>query len=195
MARETDGQLIGRSLRDPEAFELIFDRHYDVVRVYSQRRTGRADGEEIASETFLQAFAHRDRFDAMRFTSARPWLMGIANNLIRRHVRHEDVRRRHWPVSVAIAEREPEPSLDAVAANEQAPALQAALGSLPADDRETFLLVVVGELSYAETAEIMGVPLGTVRSRVSRVRRTLRELIPAAGAINLGGSVEGADDE
>ena len=195
MADETDGQVVRKSLRHPEVFELIFDRHYDVVRRYSQRRVGALDGEEIASETFVQAFAQRRRFDSERFASARPWLIGIANNLIRSHLRHEDVRRRHWPVSVALTQSEPEPSLDALAASEQAPALQAALRRVPAADRETFLIVVVGELSYAEAAELMGIPQGTVRSRVHRVRTSLRELMRSAEAINPGGVIEGADGE
>ena len=195
MAAETDGQLIWKSLRRLEAFEVVFDRHYDVVRRYCQRRVGFADGEEIASETFVQAFAQRRRFDAERFSSARPWLIGIANNLIRSHLRHEDVRRRHWPVSIALNSSEPEPGLDALAADEQAPALVAALSSIPVFDRETFLVVVVGELSYAEAAEVMGIPQGTVRSRVHRVRTTLRELLGSAEAINPGGVIEGADGE
>lgn len=195
MAVETDAQLVRKSLRHPESFELVFDRHYDVVRVYAQRRAGLSDGEEIASETFVQAFAQRDRFDADRFSSARPWLMGIANNLIRRHFRHEDVRRRHWPVSIALSQVEAEPNLDALAAHEQAPALLEALRGLPPIDRETFLIVVVGELTYAETAEVLRIPQGTVRSRVNRVRSTLRELLQSAGAINPGDVIEGVDGE
>jgi RNA polymerase sigma factor (sigma-70 family) len=180
----TDGELIRRSLDDPELFESVFDRHYDLVRVYVQRRLGHDDGEEVAATAFEWAFAHRDRFDDTTFSSAKPWLIGIANNLVRRHLRKQDVRRRHWPISIALDRTDPEPSLDRLAAVERRPAIRDALQSLSRDDRETFLLVVLAELPYQEVAETLGVPLGTVRSRVNRARGRLRELLGAAEAIN-----------
>jgi RNA polymerase sigma factor (sigma-70 family) len=183
----TDAELIRRSRDEPGLFEMIFDRHYDVVRVYAQRRVGMDDGEEVAAGTFEQAFTQRDRFDTDTFRSARPWLIGIANNLIRRHVRHEDVRRRHWPVSIALEGSAWEPDFDALDAVERGPAIRSALASLSEDDRETFLLVVLAELSYEDVAQILGVPTGTVRSRINRVRRKLRELLEVAEAINPGG--------
>jgi RNA polymerase sigma factor (sigma-70 family) len=187
----TDAQLIRRSRDEPGLFEVIFDRHYDVVRVYAQRRIGMADGEEIAASTFEQAFMQRDRFDTDTFRSARPWLIGIANNLIRRHVRREEVRRRHWPVSIALDRSTWEPDLDGLEARERGPAIRSALAALSDDDRETFLLVVLADLSYEDAAQIMSVPTGTVRSRINRVRRRLRELMEAAEAINPGGQDRG----
>jgi RNA polymerase sigma factor (sigma-70 family) len=187
----TDAQLIRRSRDEPGLFEEIFDRHYDVVRVYAQRRIGMADGEEIAASTFEQAFMQRDRFDTDTFRSARPWLIGIANNLIRRHVRREEVRRRHWPVSIALDRSTWEPDLDGLEARERGPAIRSALAALSDDDRETFLLVVLADLSYEDAAQIMAVPTGTVRSRINRVRRRLRELMEAAEAINPGGQDRG----
>lgn len=189
MDPRTDAQLIRRSLDEPGLFEVIFDRHYDLVRMYAQRRVGMDDGQEIASSTFEQAFTQRMRFDADRSSSARPWLVGIANNLIRRHLRHEDVRRRHWPLSIAMdrSTTGPEPDLDGMAAHQRMPAIRSALAALSEDDRETFLLVVLAELSYEDVGRIVGVPIGTVRSRISRVRRRLRELTEAAEAINPGG--------
>jgi RNA polymerase sigma factor (sigma-70 family) len=187
----TDAQLIRRSRDEPGLFEVIFERHYDVVRVYAQRRIGMADGEEIAASTFEQAFMQRDRFDTDTFRSARPWLIGIANNLIRRHVRREEVRRRHWPVSIALDRSTWEPDLDGLEARERGPAIRSALAALSDDDRETFLLVVLADLSYEDAAQIMAVPTGTVRSRINRVRRRLRELMEAAEAINPGGQDRG----
>ena len=63
MAHETDADLIRRSSDEPRAFEEVFDRHYDVVRLYAQRLVGRSDGEEIAAQTFENAFASRARFE------------------------------------------------------------------------------------------------------------------------------------
>jgi RNA polymerase sigma-70 factor (ECF subfamily) len=189
-----DSELILASLERPGMFEGIFDRHYDSVRIYAQRRVGTADGEELAASTFEVAFAHRARFDADRFTSARPWLLGIANNLVRRHVRRGEVRRRLRPLSIAIDDAAPEPALDRVVAETQRPAIRAALARLSGDDRETFLLLVLGDLSYAEVAESVGVPLGTVRSRVNRARGLLRELLSEAEAINPGMTTPGESD-
>jgi len=62
--------------------------------------------------------------------------------------------------------------------------VQQALDRLPAELRETLLLVVVGELTHQEAADLLGVPLGTVLSRVSRARKRLREYLLAAGANN-----------
>jgi len=189
----TDGELIRRSLQDRELFEVIFDRHYDVVRIYVQRRLGHDDGEEVAASAFEWAFAHRDRFDTT-FSSARPWLIGIANNLVRRHLRRSEVRHRRLPISIVLDRSSPEPSLDGLVALEQRPALRVALESLSWDDRETFLLVVLSELSYQEVAETMGVPVGTVRSRVNRARGRLRELLGPVEAISPGNEDSGEPD-
>jgi RNA polymerase sigma factor (sigma-70 family) len=138
----------------------------------------------VAATAFEWAFAHRDRFDDATFSSAKPWLIGIANNLVRRHLRRQDVSRRHRPLSIALDYSEPEPSLDGLVALEQRLALRDALASLSKDDRETFLLVVLAELPYQEVAEILAIPPGTVRSRVNRARGRLRELLAPAEAIN-----------
>jgi RNA polymerase sigma-70 factor (ECF subfamily) len=190
----TDGELIRRSLDDPELFEVVFDRHYDLVRVYVQRRLGHDDGEEVAATAFEWAFAHRDRFDDATFSSAKPWLIGIANNLVRRHLRSQDVRRRHVPISIALDQTDTEPSLDGLMALEQRPALQDALEALSREDRETFLLVVLAELPYQEVAETLGIPPGTVRSRVNRARGRLRELLASAEAINRWNEYPGEPD-
>lgn len=185
MEPATDAELIRGSHEDPEIFERIFDRHYDAVRVYAQRRVGMEDGEEIAAETFVQAFAQRHRFRDSMFDSARPWLIGIANNLVRHHVRHQAVRRKHWLI-FAVDPTAYEPSLDGLEALESRPVLRKALESLSKDDRETFLLVVLADLPYREVAQILQVPEGTVRSRINRARRRLRELLDPSEAINPG---------
>ena len=80
----------------------------------------------------------------------------------------------------------PEPGLDAIEALERWPALKAALESLSESDRETFLLHVLTEMPYSDVAQVLGIPIGTVRSRINRARRVLRELITPAEAINPG---------
>jgi len=179
---ETDALIIGASLGDPARFEVIFDRHYESVCRYAQRRIGPDAGEEVAAQVFLEAFAHRDRFDAA-YSSARPWLLGIATNLIRHQARSARVHRTALRrVTVERDEEDPSPE-DGLDAARMRPAIAAALATLPGSDREAFLLYALGELSYAEVAEAMRIPVGTVRSRIHRVRGALRELLGPEAAI------------
>ena len=80
--RHSDARTIAASLSQPERFAAIFDRHYDAVHAYLARRVDRAHADDLASTTFAIAFERRRSFrtDA---TSARPWLYGIATNLLR----------------------------------------------------------------------------------------------------------------
>jgi len=172
----SDADLLRQSIGNPERFELIFERHYHVVRRYAQRRAGIEAGEDLAAQTFVTAFTGREAFDG-RSDTVRPWLFGIANNLVRHHLRSERARWAAWtrvPPDVAEAGEVDPGRLDAMRA---APAIEEAIGSLNEADRETFLLYALGQLSYGEVADAMQVPIGTVRSRIFRVRTILRELL------------------
>jgi RNA polymerase sigma-70 factor (ECF subfamily) len=169
----TDAELMRASLEDPDAFEEIFDRHFDSVRRYAQARIGIDVGEDIAAETFIIAFDQRDRFDP-KYGSAKPLLLGIASNLIRHHLRSETNRLK------AIARLDPEATYDvdptdALDAQRLAPVMLDAIAELNPDQREAFLLLALAELSYDEIAQALKIPVGTVRSRIFHVRRLLRE--------------------
>ena len=184
MAEERDALIIEASLGEPHRFEEIFDRHYESVRRYAQRTLGPDAGEEVAAQAFLEGFTHRDRFDAA-YSSARPWLLGIATNLIRHHARSQRV---HWTAlaRMTVERDEEEPAgTERRDAERRAPAIAAALATLREDDREAFLLYALGELAYSEVAESMGIPEGTVRSKIHRVRRTLRELLVSEEAMTI----------
>jgi RNA polymerase sigma-70 factor, ECF subfamily len=176
-ARSHDGDAISASLRTPASFGPVFDRHFDVVHGYLQRQVGPDLADEIASQTFLVAFDRRDRFDVAR-ASARPWLFGIAANLLRHH--HRGVRRqlrayeRTGVDPVLDAFDGLEARVDAVAMGRE---LAAALARLSAEEREALLLYAWADLSYPEIAEALGLPVGTVRSRLHRARGRLRELL------------------
>jgi RNA polymerase sigma-70 factor (ECF subfamily) len=170
----TDAEILRGSVDDPAAFADIFERHIDAVLGYAQRRVGATHGEEIAAQTFLVAFERRTRFDPS-YGSARPWLLGIATNLIRHHLRHERVHLaalRRLPAEPPI---DPVDDPDRVDAERLMPAVADALLALSANDRATFLLVALGEVTYAEAARSLGIPVGTVRSRIHRARLLLRE--------------------
>jgi len=152
-------------------------------------------GEEILAQTFLTAFEKRARFD-LSYESARPWLLGIATNIIRHHLREE---REHLTALGKMFREQPEESVDDVArldAQRMKPRLIAALLALSDDDRETFLLLALGQLTYEEVASALRIPIGTVRSRIHRARIHLRERVPGRTAIPDGeeGSYEGSNE-
>lgn len=177
-----DDALIRESLGDPAAFGEIFDRHYDGVFRFLARRVGAGAAADLAGETFLRAFDGRRRFRPDESTSARPWLFGIATNLLRHHYRGEARQLR------AFARSGIDPVLDAVPdierradATAAGPRLAAALAMLRPAERDVLLLCAWAELSYTEIAAALGLELGTVRSRLSRARATVRELLADGG--------------
>ena len=162
----TDAEAIGASLADPEAFALLFDRHFDAIHGYVQRRVGPSLADEIAAETFSRAFDRRRRYDTAR-ESARPWLLGIAANLLRRHWRSE---RRRLDAYARSGAREDSELSGALAVE-----LATAVKALPRREREPLLLLAWADLSYDEIAHALDIPVGTVRSRISRARAKLRD--------------------
>jgi RNA polymerase sigma factor (sigma-70 family) len=188
----TDAEVISRSQEDPTAFREIFVQYHSSVLGYARRRVGWEVGEEVAAQTFLEAFTHRSRFD-MRFDSAKPWLMAIATNLIRHHLRDEHT---HIAALLKIPKDVPPEPVDdpaALDAERMGPALAQALLSLNDQDRETFLLVALAELTYRETASALDVPIGTIRSRISRAKAALREHLGQEMAIDMW--EEGSNDD
>jgi RNA polymerase sigma factor (sigma-70 family) len=170
-----DGDVIAASLHDPARFAAVFDRHYGEIAAYLTRRAGRTLAEELASETFVRAFAARAGYD-LAFSDARPWLYGIANNLLRKHARTEERRRRAYARAI---EREGfSDELDLIAeridASAGARVIAEALARLAPGDRDTLLLFALTDLDYEGIALATGVPVGTVRSRLHRVRRHLQ---------------------
>ena len=87
-AELTDGDLIKLSATEPESFGAIFDRHAPAIHHYLSRRVGRTLADDLMAETFLTAFKSRSAYDLSR-PDARPWLYGIAANLLRGHQRTE----------------------------------------------------------------------------------------------------------
>ncbi len=184
---ETDGETIAASLTDPSAFGIVFERHYDAVHGYLQRRFDRLHADELAAQAFLVAFEARRRFDPTR-SDARPWLFGIATNLARNHRRRELVELRR------TAEMAPEaaPPIDGVEDRVDAERMRAplaeALADLPTEESDVLLLLVWAELDQPEIADALAVPLGTVKSRLSRARRRVQgalALLPSANPTDI----------
>jgi len=172
-ATETDAAVIARSRRDPRAFAEVFDRHWPAIRAFSISRAGAA-GEDIAAETFRIAFDGRRRFDPS-CDDARPWLYGIATNLLRRHFRTADRERRaNGRVLPEGAGESADDILGRLEAEQLGPQLATALSALRADDRDALLLLAWARLNYEQIALALDVPIGTVRSRIHRARTQVR---------------------
>ncbi|MDN3021078.1 sigma-70 family RNA polymerase sigma factor [Streptomyces sp. S.PB5] len=193
-----DGDVVAQSLEQPELFARLYDRYAPDIHRYAARRLGdsaaddsptlecaRAGGPPSA-DTFLVAFRTRSRYDVTR-SNARPWLYGIAGNLIGKQRRAEIralralARSGHDPVAESWSERA-DARVTAQAAH--AP-LAGALAGLSAGDRHVLLLVAWAELTYPEVAEALGIPVGTVRSRLNRARRKVRSALGADPAFTL----------
>lgn len=175
-----DSASIGRSLVEPERFAAVFDRHAPYIHRYVARRLGPDAADDVVAETFLTAFGKRGTYD-LRRPDARPWLYGIATNLIGTHRRTEARELRLLARSrPAGTEPFPEERIAAqVSARARRPELVAALAGLSPDDRDVLLLIAWEELSYDEVAAALNIPVGTVRSRLHRARRTLRAALGA----------------
>jgi RNA polymerase sigma factor (sigma-70 family) len=178
----SDGEAIAASMREPARFAVVFDRHYSEISAYLARRVDRALAEELASETFVRAFAQRASYDSA-YPSARPWLYGIATNLLRKHARSEERRRRAY--GRALERDEIPGGIDTVPERIDAAAgvriVAGVVSRLAPADRDTLLLFALTELDYEEIALATAVPVGTVRSRLHRVRRHLRAALSGEG--------------
>jgi RNA polymerase sigma-70 factor (ECF subfamily) len=178
-----DGDLVATSLSDPQRFALLFDRHVRVVHRYVSSRIRPDDVDDVVSETFVIAFRTRSRYDRA-YADARPWLLGIATNVLRHHHRSEGRRLARLRTGARAAELDFDPAESVIATIDQATQtdrIARALTRLDNRYRDVLLLAASADLTYDEIARALGVPVGTVRSRLSRGRRRLRELLTEGG--------------
>ena len=181
---------------DPDAFGMLFDEHSSAVCNLAFRLTGDwPSAEEVTSLTFLEAWRLRARVE-LTGESLRPWLMGIAVNVCRNTSRA--ARRYHAamarlpqaPVVPDFADDLAERIDDAA----QLAKVQLALRKLRPGERDVVALCVWSGLDYAAAAQALGIPIGTVRSRLSRARSKLRKSVgePGAASEQVEGSHENA---
>jgi RNA polymerase sigma-70 factor (ECF subfamily) len=178
---------------DADAFGRLFQRHSTLVYNYCFRRIGDwAAAEDLVSVVFLEAWRRRG---SVRPELGRAWLFGIANNVVRNRRR---AYRRHRSALDRLGLPEPEPDFagetDARLDDERfAKQLIADLERLPRRAQEVLLLCDGVGLSYEEAAFALRAPVGTVRSRLSRARRRMRELAGVFGHLesNIATSKEG----
>jgi RNA polymerase sigma-70 factor (ECF subfamily) len=183
-AVEVDDPVLWSRARtgDGEAFGMLFERHGRTIYNYCFRRVGSwAVAEDLVSIVFLEAWRRRQK--PLPRGKELPWLFGIATNVVRNRRRSE---RRY----AEALRRVPEPSPDPTFADDSDQRVDdeeligralALVARLPRREQEVFALCAWSELSYEDAAIALGIPVGTVRSRLSRARARLRELDPGVG--------------
>ncbi len=185
----SDSEIITRSLNDPEIFGDLFDRHADSIGKYFARRVGGDQIEELLSEVFVTAFRARHKYSAEK-GNALPWLFGIAHNHLRHYYRsyrrksEADSRLKTGHDSVENRLISFEDDLIATLdAEDDMRRVEVFIHTQPEIDREVLLLYAWDGLSYQEIGEALSVPVGTVRSRLNRIRKKIRELEAVSGQI------------
>jgi RNA polymerase sigma-70 factor (ECF subfamily) len=171
VVREHEGLAL--ALTQAEFNDLVENHGAALYRMAYRMIGDRHEAEDMVQEAFRSAWKSRARYQSGR--GDRAWLASI----LRRRV--IDRWRKRPPPGVLPGEAtievgvEPDPLAD-----QYTDEMQHALDSLPRELRETLLLVVVGELTHQEAADVLEVPLGTVLSRVSRARKRLRNILMTA---------------
>jgi RNA polymerase sigma factor (sigma-70 family) len=185
---------------DADAFGALFDEHAGAIHRYAYRLSGEAAAsEDVVAQTFLEAWRLRETV-RREGGSLQPWLYGIATNVLRNSRRSA---RRYRAALERLPEPGPTPDIadDPVrraGEQEEIAAARAALKALRPPEREVVGLCIWSGLSYAEAAEALDVPVGTVRSRLSRAKARLQriaqiELLALRSEVELqgaGGQVE-----
>jgi RNA polymerase sigma factor (sigma-70 family) len=187
---ETDADLLRRAAGlDPMPFVELVQRHEKAIHRYLSRRVGPGPAEDLLSDVWMAAFEDRATFDTA-WSSARPWLFGIARNRVRSYWRNKR------PDSPGFEyQLDPWPEVDdRLAIVGKASEVRAALRSLPEEEREVLLLVAWEELTPSEAAIALGIPAGTARSRLHRARVALRGNLRVLASDFLGSDTNMGDD-
>jgi RNA polymerase sigma factor (sigma-70 family) len=168
-ARGTPTAADVNGIVDDTTFEAAFREHFTPVYRFIARRVGPDLAADLAADTFATAYRRRTAYRPAR-GSLRSWLFGIAVNLLRNHWRAEQ---RLLERNALLASRAAVTARDA-AGGDLEPRLETALARLDRGQREVLLLHAWGDLDNDEIAAAVGIPQGTVRSRLSRARAFVR---------------------
>src|SRR2546421_13114853 len=164
---------------DARAFELIYDRHGSAAFSLAYRMVGdRAVAEDVTQEAFLSIWRSRLRYDAER-GSVRSWVLGIVHHRTIDALRRNLVHSRCRTSAEGIEERHEAPERTDVEAarREEARTVRAALETLPGEQNRVIELAYFGGFTHTQIAEMLGLPVGTVKGRMrlglDKLRRTL----------------------
>jgi RNA polymerase sigma factor (sigma-70 family) len=186
LSESSDAELLAVAGSQPEAVGELFARHARTVYAYCARRSGGLDrAEDLTSVVFLEAF-RRHRKLTLSNTSALPWLLGVANNVVRNSDR--SIRRYRSALGripdQAISVSAEDEAIKRLGAQEALARALDAISVLTRAEQDVVLLVLWSELSYADAATALAVPIGTVRSRLASARAKLNHSAPATNTIN-----------
>jgi RNA polymerase sigma factor (sigma-70 family) len=179
-----DGQLVELvAQKDAGALEALYDRYGRAAYSLARRiLTEETLAQDVVQEVFLSLWRDARRFDAGRGTVA-TYLLSMTHHRAVDVVRREENLRR-WRTSDEGLELEPDPKArveDEVEASERRAEVRAALAELPAAQREALLLAYFGGYTQREVAALVGVPLGTVKTRMAAGMRKMKEALQDAG--------------
>jgi RNA polymerase sigma-70 factor (ECF subfamily) len=172
---------------DEEAFVALYRRHKDAVYRFAMLLSGSAmHAADITQETFLQLFTAPGNYDPARGSLA-AWLCGVARNLARRAAGERedptDPEALHDDEAPHESQVDNVTPLERILANETAEQVRRALASIPPHYRDVLVLCELSDMSYAEAAQVCGIDIGTVRSRLSRARVQLAERLDRRGLL------------
>lgn len=174
----SDADCLARSIEEPRAFEVLFDRHFGAVHAYLHRRAGRNIADELAAETFALAF--EGRASCRSKDSVLPWLYGIATNLLRRRRRVERRQLIAYARSGVNDWVDCEDESAARVDSSNGAQLARALAAMRPRERDALLLYALADLSYDEIGAALDAPVGTVATWLHRARETARRELAAA---------------
>lgn len=175
---------------DPLAFAELFDRHQTRVYQHCLARTGsRASAEDLVSMAFLETWRLRDQVDVI--DSLAPWLLAVSNNLILNYKRSERRYRQmlaRLPPPSYVSHSVEEAAVNAADGRRSLRSVERALRKLRPEDRDVVRLCALAGVSYEAAAELLDLPVGTVKSRLTRARDRLRGALETAEGIGPGHS-------
>jgi RNA polymerase sigma factor (sigma-70 family) len=175
-----DSDLLEMAGSDPEAIGELFKRHSRSVYAYCAWRTGNLDlAEDLTSVVFMEVFRRRRKLQ-LSSTSALPWLFGVANNVIRnadRSLRRYRSALNRIPIPANGISSE-EDAMERLGAQEALASALEAISALTQREQDVVLLVLWSEFTYADAATALGIPVGTVRSRLASARAKFKDSAP-----------------
>ncbi|HJQ44498.1 MAG TPA: RNA polymerase sigma factor [Jatrophihabitantaceae bacterium] len=188
-AAETDEELWHAALAgDAESFADVYRRHADTIYRFCLHRAARpADADDVTSLTFLEAWRLRDRANFVG-GSLLPWLLAIALNVARNH-RRASHRHATWLARLPLPEPEPDVAVDVVHQLNRVEIQQklaVCIAQLRPAEQDVITLCDLGGVDYGTAAQLLDIPLGTLKSRLSRARRNLQ----ASAAIALANQLD-----
>ena|ERR1700689_135775 len=175
-----DRDLMAMAGSEPEALGELFRRHSRSVYVYCARRTGNLDlAEDLTSIVFMEAFRRR-RTLQLSNDSALPWLFGVANNVVRnsdRSLRRYRLALHRIPIPADDVSSEEE-AMERLGTQEALARALEVISTLTQAEQDVVLLVMWSEFSYVDAATALGIPVGTVRSRLASARAKFKNSLP-----------------